>query len=205
MADYSFMNNLCVFGTVVKGSGSFSISHPDPSKTNTHKLIHSFVESPTAGDNIYRYEVEVIDGVAEIQLPDYYKYLNENTQVWITPKDGFGIAYGTINEDMTKVIIKANLDMIYNVLVIGTRKDKVAKDYWKGVLQSSKTPARKIRGNNGSIASIVRTTFKRKSKGFVSMTANSQDTIRKAFINEGWKASIRSTNKQNVFDVKRVA
>ena len=80
-----------------------------------------------------------------------------------------------------------------------------SKDYWKGVLQSSKTPARKIRGNNGSIASIVRTTFKRKSKDFVSMTANSQDTIRKAFINEGWKASIRSTNKQNVFEVKRVA
>jgi hypothetical protein len=127
------MNNLCVIGNVVKGGGSFSISHPDPIKTDTHKLIHSFVESPTAGDNIYRFEVEVIDGVAEIQLPDYYKFLNENTQVWITPKDGFGIAYGTINEDMTKVIIKANLDMVYNILVIGTRKDKVAKDYWKGV------------------------------------------------------------------------
>ena len=74
--------------------------------------------------------------------------------------------------------------------------------------QEAETPekkTRKLRGNNGSIASIVRSTFKRKSKGFVVMTANSQDTIRKAFMNEGWKASIRSTNKQNVFDVKRVA
>jgi hypothetical protein len=74
--------------------------------------------------------------------------------------------------------------------------------------QEVETPVRKtrkLRGNNGSIASIVRTTFKRKSKGAVLITANSQDTIRKAFINEGWRASISSTNKQNVFEVKRVA
>ena len=86
--DYTFMNNLCVIGNVVKGGGSFSISHPNPAKTETHKLIHSFVESPTAGDNIYRYEVEVKNGVATIQLPDYYEYLNENTQIWVTAKNG---------------------------------------------------------------------------------------------------------------------
>ena len=137
--DYSFMNNLCVngnvkiTGSITKGSGSFDISHPNPTKTNTHRLIHSFVESPTAGDNIYRYEVEVINGIAIIQLPDYYQYLNENSQIWITAKNGFGIGYGEISEDLKTATIYANQDLIYNVLIIGTRKDKVAKNNWKGV------------------------------------------------------------------------
>jgi hypothetical protein len=131
--DTTFVNNLCVFGNITKSTGSFSISHPDPSKTKTHKLIHNFVESPTAGDNIYRYEVEVKDGVAEIQLPDYYKFLNENTQIWVTAKNGFGVGYGIINDDMTNITILADKDLTYNILVIGTRKDEVAKKYWKGV------------------------------------------------------------------------
>ena len=136
--DYTFVNNLKVCGNVnitgsiSKGSGSFSISHPNPSKNKTHKLIHSFVESPTAGDNIYRYEVEVINGIATIQLPDYYEYLNENTQIWVTPKNGFGIAYGVVAEDLKTATIYADKDLIYNVLIIGTRKDKFAKEYWKG-------------------------------------------------------------------------
>ena len=74
--------------------------------------------------------------------------------------------------------------------------------------QEAETPVKKIRktrGNKLSIASIVRTTFKKKTKGVVLIKANSHDTIRKAFINEGWKASIRTTNKQNVFEVQRVA
>jgi hypothetical protein len=127
------MNNLSVIGNLTKGSGSFSISHPNPAKTDTHKLIHSFVESPTAGDNIYRYEVEVKNGVATIQLPDYYEYLNENTQIWVTAKNGFGNAYGVVEEDLKTATIYADKDLIYNILIIGTRKDKVAKDYWKGV------------------------------------------------------------------------
>jgi hypothetical protein len=126
------MNNLCVSG-LVKSSGTFKISHPDPSKNKTHTLSHSFVESPTAGDNIYRYEVEVKDGVAIIDLPEYFKYLNENTQVWVSAKNGFGIGYGEINEDITQITIYANLDIHYNVLIVGTRKDEIAVKHWKGV------------------------------------------------------------------------
>jgi hypothetical protein len=43
------------------------------------------------------------------------------------------MGYGTINEDMTEVNIYADKDLIYNILVIGTRKDEIAKKYWKGV------------------------------------------------------------------------
>jgi hypothetical protein len=75
----------------------------------------------------------VVDGVAEIELPDYFKFLNENTQIWVTPKEGFGIAYGKVNDELTKVSIFANEDLEYNVLIIGTRKDKDAIDNWNGV------------------------------------------------------------------------
>ena len=30
----------------------------------------------------------------------YYKFLNENTQVWVSPINGFGIGYGEINEEL---------------------------------------------------------------------------------------------------------
>jgi len=132
VANYSFMNNLCVFGNVVKGGGTFKISHPNPDKNKTHYLIHSFVESPTAGDNIYRYEVESIDGVAEITLPDYFSYLNENIQVWVSGKNNFGNGYGEVSVDLKKIEIHTSIDGLYNVLVIGTRKDDHAKKYWKG-------------------------------------------------------------------------
>ena len=132
LSDYTFVNNLCSFGQVNKAGGSFKIPHPNPKKNDSHYLIHSFVESPTAGDNIYRYEVESVNGVAEIQLPDYFKYLNENTQIWVNGKNNFGNGYGEINDELTKITIHTNIDGEYNVLAIGTRKDEHAKKHWKG-------------------------------------------------------------------------
>lgn len=116
-----------------KTSGTFRISHPNPTKNETHYLQHSFVESPTEGDNIYRFVVDVVNGEASISLPDYYKFLNKNTQVWVTPENGFGIAYGKIDESEENIIILANQDMKYNVLVIGTRKDEDAIKNWNGI------------------------------------------------------------------------
>jgi len=129
--NYTFMNNLCV-ASVIKYTGTFRIPHPNPIKTKTHTLSHSFVESPNAGDNIYRFTVSVKDGTSEIELPDYFKYLNCDVQVFVTPKNGFGIGYGILDEELEKVSIHANLDIEYNVLIIGTRKDRYAVKNWKG-------------------------------------------------------------------------
>jgi hypothetical protein len=126
-----YVNNLCVCGTLSKLSGSFKIPHPDPSKTNKF-LQHSFVEAPTAGENIYRYSMKTINCSASVELPEYYKFLNENDQVFITPKNHFGSAYGIVNQEQTCVSFCSNCDGEYNVLVIGTRKDKEAMNYWKG-------------------------------------------------------------------------
>ena len=124
--------NLQVVGTISKGGGSFDIEHPDPTKEMGWMLRHSFVESPTRGDNVYRYNITTTSENLQsiIDLPDYYKHLNENNQVWVSPTNCFGIGYGTVNEELTQVTINTNIAGNYNVLVIGTRKDKVAKDYW---------------------------------------------------------------------------
>jgi len=114
-----------------KGSGTFDIVHPDPAKAKAGmRLQHSFVESPTAGDNVYRWSVTAVNGSAVIALPDYYKFLNENTQVWISPKGHFGRAYGEINAELTSITITAESDGQYNVLAIGTRKDPLAVKNW---------------------------------------------------------------------------
>lgn len=123
---------VCVNGTLSKTAGSFAISHPNPSKNTACELFHSFVESPTAGDNLYRYEIEVENGIATIDLPDYYKYLNENDQVWVNAKNHFGRAYGVVNQEQSTLTVFADTDGSYNVLLIGTRKDKDAAKAWKG-------------------------------------------------------------------------
>jgi hypothetical protein len=129
----AYFNNLCVYGTVSKGSGFFKIPHPDPIKAEAGKFLkHSFVESPTAGDNIYRYNVTTLNCSASIELPDYYNLLNGNDQVWVSPICHFGSAYGFINENQTSLSICSNADGDYNVLLIGTRKDKLALDNWNG-------------------------------------------------------------------------
>lgn len=124
--------NLTVGGTISKAGGSFDIEHPDPSKEMGWMLRHSFVESPTRGDNIYRYNVTTTSENLQctINLPDYYKHLNENTQVWVNPTNCFGIGYGVINEELTQVTVNTNVAGNYNVLLMATRKDKIAKNYW---------------------------------------------------------------------------
>jgi len=129
----AYFNNVCICGSLSKVSGSFKIPHPDPIKAECGKFLkHSFVESPTAGDNIYRYNVTTSNCSATIELPDYYNLLNGNSHIHVSPDAHFGIAYGKINEENTKVNICSNSDGDYFVLVVGTRKDKLALDAWNG-------------------------------------------------------------------------
>jgi len=122
---------LTVNGSISKTSGSFDIQHPDPEKkAEGWRLKHCFVESPTRGDNIYRYSVTVVDGTATVTLPDYYKFLNENSQVWCNPDEHFGVAYGKVNEEQTILTITANADGIYNIMLMGTRKDEDAVNFF---------------------------------------------------------------------------
>ena len=99
-------------------------------------LNHSFVETPTAGDNIYRYSVfvDVKSGEpARIDLPEYFPYLNGNVQIWVSNAKGFGMAYGEYNSESNAIFVYANESGDYNVLIIGTRIDSYTKT-WKGAV-----------------------------------------------------------------------
>jgi hypothetical protein len=120
------------FDAIDKISTNFAIKHPDPQKHNTWQLRHALVESPTAGDNIYRYKVKTTNCQAFVELPSYYKFLNEFDQVWVSPTDHLGKAWGCVNNEQTHVEVNSNTDGDYYVLIVGTRKDECAKKFWQG-------------------------------------------------------------------------
>ena len=123
--------NLSVTGSVSKGSGSFDIPHPDPEKKDTHRLRHYFVETPSAGGNIYKYQINCSEGENYIDLPNYYQYLNKDSLVWVNPVKHFGRAWGEVEENR-KVRIVVEKKGIYNILIFGDRKDETAmKDFNK--------------------------------------------------------------------------
>lgn len=120
------------FQLLEKAAGTFKIPHPDPELTNDKYLVHSFVESPTAGDNIYRYSVNVKSKKSLMKLPSYFKFLNEKSQVWINPVDMLSLCSAKVSENMKTVEILVDKLGTYNILVIGTRKDEIAKYSWTG-------------------------------------------------------------------------
>jgi hypothetical protein len=123
-----------IVGNLSKGSGSFKIPHPDPVKREEKKwLKHCFVESNNAGDNIYRYSITTSEDNESytIDLPDYFKHLNENVQCWITPVGQFAQSYVEYKDD-EKVTVKCEKQGEYEVLIIGTRKDPIAVTNFDG-------------------------------------------------------------------------
>ena len=114
-------------GALSKSSGTFDIPHPCK---DGYRLRHSFVESPNRGDNIYRYQIEVDKQKYKIDMPDYFPHLNENVQVFISPVGHYGTGYAEYKENQNSVVVRCNETGTYNVLIIGTRKDKDAKSGW---------------------------------------------------------------------------
>ncbi len=120
-------------GALSKGSGTFDIAHPDPSMPKNSRLRHSFVESPTAGDNIYRWQIKVTreNGKFFIRLPKYWTHLNTNPMVWVSSADQSAASFGYVDMKQEKVIVQADRTGTYNVLLLGTRKDSLAANNWK--------------------------------------------------------------------------
>ena len=130
LGDLTVNGNLTVSGSVSKNGGSFDIPHPIPSKKKTHRLRHYFVETPSAGGNIYKYQTECKEGENLLKLPTYFDYLNKDSLVWVSPFRHFGRAYGEVMGNFAKIVCETA--GTYNVLIFGDRKDELAmKDFNK--------------------------------------------------------------------------
>ena len=118
-------------GSLAKGSGSFKIDHPLDSKKDTHNLVHSFVEAPQA-DNIYRGRVDLIDGVATINIDTNsgmsegtFVLLNREVQCFTSNETGWTLVKGSVSGNTLTITAQDNTctDNI-SWMVIGERKDK---------------------------------------------------------------------------------
>lgn len=109
----------------VSGTKKFEIPHPKPEKQATHVIRHGAVESPTAGDTLYRWRVQANkdNDLVTIDLPDYFIWLNKNVQIFVTPQGHFGNGYGELNRETEQLEIHCQYTGEYNVLAIGTRND----------------------------------------------------------------------------------
>lgn len=119
--------NATINGSLSKGSGSFDIPHPNPEKKDTHRLRHYFVETPSAGGNIYKYQFECEEGENYFDLPDYYKFLNKDSLVWCNSFKHFGRAWGEVVENK-KIKVITDSKGIYSILIFADRKDKIAME-----------------------------------------------------------------------------
>ena len=121
-----------VNGAFSASSKQFVLPHPHPTKTATHDLRHTCIEGPTRGETLYRFSVTAKLGseVVVVKLPDYWAFLNENPQVWVSGTDHLGRAFGSLDATLTTLSITCEKPGDYNVLLIGTRKDEAAKAVW---------------------------------------------------------------------------
>jgi len=123
--------NATFAGSVSKASGSFKIDHPLPSKKDTHKLVHSFVESPQA-NNIYRGKLNLINGNAIVNLDTIsgmtegtFILLNRDIHCFTSNESGWSAVKGSVSGNILTITAQDNnCNDTISWLVIGERQDK---------------------------------------------------------------------------------
>jgi len=127
----SIGNNLAVTGSVSKGSGSFKIDHPLPSKTDTHHLIHSFIEGPRA-DLIYRGSATLVAGSIIVDLDTAagmtagtWVLLCRDPQVFTSNESGWDAMRGSVSGSTLTIECQdaASTDTV-SWMVVAERKDQ---------------------------------------------------------------------------------
>jgi hypothetical protein len=127
----SNVGNVTINGSLSKSSGSFRIPHPVASKTETHDLIHSFVEAPQA-DNIYRGKVDLVAGQTTVNIDTVagmtdgtFALLNREIQCFTSNETGWTAVRGSVSGNILTIEAQDNTctDTI-SWLVIGERQDQ---------------------------------------------------------------------------------
>lgn len=120
-----------VKGSLSKDSGSFRIDHPLESKTDTHYLVHSFVEAPQA-DNIYRGKVDLVAGLATVNIDTVagmtdgtFVALNREVQCFTSNESGWTAVKGSVSGNTLTIEAQDNTctDTV-SWLVVGERQDQ---------------------------------------------------------------------------------
>lgn len=101
-----FAGNLQVNGTVSKGGGSFKID--DPLDPQNKTLSHSFVESPDMMNVYNGNAITDRNGVATIELPDYFEALNRDFRYQLTVMGRFAQAIVSEKVHANRFVIKTN-------------------------------------------------------------------------------------------------
>jgi hypothetical protein len=128
---FSQNGNVNVAGALSKGSGSFRIDHPLPAKTETHDLVHSFIEGPQA-DLIYRGKVDLVAGAATVNLDTAarmtegtFVLLNTNIQCFTSNESDWTAVRGSVSGNTLTIAAEDNTSTAtVSWLVIGERQDQ---------------------------------------------------------------------------------
>jgi hypothetical protein len=132
---YSTNEDITTAGALSKGSGSFRIEHPLPSKSETHELVHSFIEGPQA-DLIYRGKATLVNGVASVNIDTSatmtegtFEALCREVQCFTTNESGWTAIRGKVTGNILTIQAQDSTctDEI-SWMVIGERKDKHMMD-----------------------------------------------------------------------------
>ena len=124
-------NTLQLLGAMSKGSGSFQIDHPLPSKKDTHYLVHSFTESPRA-DLIYRDKVTLVDGSATVNIDTVagmtegtFVLLCDDVQCFTSNESDWKAVKGSVSGNILTIECEdSNSTADIAWMVIGDRKDE---------------------------------------------------------------------------------
>jgi len=118
-------------GSLSKGSGSFRIEHPLPEKSETHELVHSFIEGPQA-DLIYRGKVNLVAGAATVNIDTVssmtqgtFEVLCRDVQCFTTNESDWTAVRGSVTGNILTIEAQDNTSTAsISWMVIGERKDK---------------------------------------------------------------------------------
>ncbi|NBX77596.1 MAG: hypothetical protein EBQ92_13675, partial [Proteobacteria bacterium] len=119
-----------IVGSLSKGSGSFCIDHPLPEKTDTHQLVHSFIEGPQA-DLIYRGKVALVNGRATVNI-DQAAGMTEGTfvvlcrdiQCFTSNESDWDAVRGSVSGNILTIECQnSSSSAVVSWMVIGERQD----------------------------------------------------------------------------------
>ena len=117
-------------GALSASSKSFTITHPHPSKKDTHNLVHSSVEGPQV-DNLYRGTVTLNNGIATINLDvvsnmteGTFVLLNREVQCYTTNETDWDAVKGNVEGNVLTISCQnTSSSATVSWLVIGERQD----------------------------------------------------------------------------------